>query len=453
MARPKKKVEEKKEVKKALTNEELKELMKGKTRCTQCGKVLSDTVGFYVSKSNMYKFTGRVALCKDCVTEYLTSNVLIDGDMKKTIYKMCSKLDLCFKNDYYNQALKESKVVDIPTVKNVLAVWKKYIKNMNSLGMKNNGIVSYEQSDFIDIHDLAEDVDKKVKEKVSKITSEEEIEKMAIYKQNKLDIIKMLGYDPFDKELEDDKPKMYATLIDMMTEDVQSDVIKKGACLDVIRTRNQIEKIDDAIVTLNKDTKNIIDNMNSVSGLIKTKGDLNKVLTTTVKENKMVEGKTAGANSFTGKEKKMNELDLEAIQVNLYDQETSLGMQQVADISLRASIKELNFGDDTLSEIVKMQRQELDNFRKEYKGLREENRRLKALCNLNSIDYKNFLIKENWEEELKFDKEKFQEDMNDRLELEKEIKPISINSYAEEKLKEKEKINKEKIKKELEKDL
>ena len=43
--------------------------------------------------------------------------------------------------------------------------------------------------------------------------------------------------------------------------------------------------------------------------------------------------------------------------------------------------------------------------------------------------------------------------MNDRLELEKGIKPISINSYAEEKLKEKEKINKEKIKKELEKDL
>ena len=52
-----------------------------------------------------------------------------------------------------------------------------------------------------------------------------------------------------------------------------------------------------------------------------------------------------------------------------------------------------------------------------------------------------------------FDKEKFQEDMNDRLELEKEIKPISIDNYAEEKLEEKERINKEKIKKELEQDL
>ena len=113
----------------------------------------------------------------------------------------------------------------------------------------------------------------------------------------------------------------------------------------------------------------------------------------------------------------------------------------------------MDCGDESVAEIVKRQRQELDNLRKEYKGLKEENRRLKALCNLNSIDYKNFLIKENWEEELKFDKEKFQEDMNDRLELEKKIKPISIDNYAEEKLEEKERINKEKIKKELEQDL
>jgi hypothetical protein len=131
-----------------------------------------------------------------------------------------------------------------------------------------------------------------------------------------------------------------------------------------------------------------------------------------------------------------------------------MGMQQVADISLRASIKELNFGDDTLSELVKMQTQEIDKIRMEYKGLKEENRRLKAICNLNELDYKEYLIKEEWDEELP-EKNKLieisEQERNVLVEQSKQVEKITIDKYADKKQKEKEEEYKNRIKEEMNK--
>jgi len=438
---------------------DIEEQMKGKTRCTKCGKILANSNNFYTSNSKLNTHTKRTSLCKDCLTNFYVAFLEETNDTRISIYKLCKLVDFVYLENIYESSLTEAGWnKNFTIIENGLAVWKKYIKTINSL--TNYKGLTFEHGDKIydnaenslsltnDIENkkTIEDIEKSVKPKE---LTDEEIEKKAIYRQNKIDVIKILGYDPFENELEENKPKMFAMLVNMLSEDIQEDTIKVGATLDVIRTRNQIEKIDDAIVSLNKDTKNIIDNMGSVGSLVKTKQLLSKTLTDTVKENRMVEHKSAGANAFTGKEKKIKNLDLEAIQVNLYDQETSMGMQQVADISLRASIRELNFGDDTLSEIVKMQTQEIDKIRMDYKGLKEENRRLKSFCNLNKLKYKDYILKEDWQEELLFNKDEFEKEINNRTEVVKQVSKMSVDEYSEKLQKQKEEEYKNKIKNEL----
>lgn len=388
------------------------------------GKRLISEANFYKSKSPMFP-DGRVHVCKKCLKN------MIDYNDMETIYRAFQILDIPFFYNRWKECESRSGNRDI---------FGNYVRMANSEINEFKG-ARYSDSVF--------KPEENIKKNKIKEMSEEDIEKEAIFKQNKIDAIKMLGYDPFEKESKEDQPKLYATLINMMTEDLKEDVIKTGATLDVIRTRNQIEKIDDAIVTLNRESGDIIKNMTSVNSLIKTKETLTKTLNNTIKENKMVEKRMAGANSFTGKENKMNNLNLEAIQVNMYDQGTSYGMQQVAIMSLRASIKELNFGDDTLSEIVKEQSMIIDNFRKEYKSLKEENRRLKALCNFKGVDYREYILKNDWGEELNFNKEEYDKSINEIDELEKQVEQISVDKYADRIIKEKEEENKRKIKDKL----
>ena len=91
----------------------------------------------------------------------------------------------------------------------------------------------------------------------------------------------------------------------------------------------------------------------------------------------------------------------------------------------------------------------MDNFRKEYKSLKEENRRLKALCNFKGVDYREYILKNDWGEELNFNKEEYDKSINKIDELEKQVEQISVDKYADRIIKEKEEENKRKIKEKL----
>ena len=64
---------------------DLDEQMKGKTRCTKCGTILSNTNNFYTSSSKLHTHTGRVSLCKDCLTNLYVSLLEETNDIKTTI--------------------------------------------------------------------------------------------------------------------------------------------------------------------------------------------------------------------------------------------------------------------------------------------------------------------------------------------------------------------------------
>ena len=112
----------------------LEEQMKGKTRCTKCGKILSETKNFYTSYSRLHTYTGRISLCKDCLTNLYISFLEETNDIRISMYKICELLDFVYLENIYESSLSEAGWnKNYTIVQNGLEVWKKYIKTINSL--------------------------------------------------------------------------------------------------------------------------------------------------------------------------------------------------------------------------------------------------------------------------------------------------------------------------------
>lgn len=427
---------------------DLDEEMQGKTRCTDCGRILSNA-NFYVSNSRINTHTKRISLCKDCLTRLYISYLEDTQDIKLSMYKICRILDYYYTDQLYESSYTEAGGwnKDCTLVQNGLEIWKKYIKTINSL--TNYKGYSFEHGEVID--NLGEQTD--VNEENNKIAiqefSEDDIQKQIRTKKNREDIINIVGYDPFENDLEIDKPKLYAKLVNMLPEDSQDNDMKIGALISIIKSQNQEDRINDLITSLSSDPKTLKSEIGTIKSLTDTKEKLNKSALSLAKDNKISDlysgNKTAGGNTLTGMLKKIREIDLENSQVNLFDIRTSDGMLQTARLSTKAMIENLNFGDDALLDMVKFQREKMDFYDTEYCKLFEENRKLRVLCSLNDIDYAQEIIETEYKDVLEFDKDKYEEEYIQLDNKIKEVKPITTMDYIEEVIRDKEEIEKEKI--------
>ena len=81
--------------------------------------------------------------------------------------------------------------------------------------------------------------------------------------------------------------------------------------------------------------------------------------------------RTKGEDTFTGRLRKIRELNLREADLNGYDIETCKGMQQVADISMEAIVKGLRLSEDEMSDIVATQRRKLGEMDLQTKSYKE----------------------------------------------------------------------------------
>ena len=442
----------------------IEEEMKGKTRCTKCGKILSETKNFYVSYSKLNAYTGRMSLCKNCLTDLYVSFLEDSNDVRISIYKICELLDFVYLENIYESSRTEAGWnKNFTIVENGLEIWKKYIKTINSL--TNYKGYAFEHGDKIK---LSDDLQEKKEEngnenntsiiKINELT-DEDIEQKVRDKQNKEDIIRIIGYDPFQNEIEEDKSKMYAKLINMLDEDSQNDELKNSAIISIIKGQNQENKINDVITILSSDSKSIKDNIGTIKSLTDTKEKLNKSLLALAKDNKISDlysgHKTVGANTLTGMVKKLKEIDLKEAQVNLFDIQTSNGMLQTARLSAKAIIENLNFGDDDLVDMLKFQREKIGFYEQEYGKLIEENRKLKAVCSINDIDYKQEVLETEYYDVLEYgdikdindsvQKSKYEQDLIDFDNMVSNVKAITTIEHMDEVIEEKKNKEKQKI--------
>lgn len=326
-------------------DEALYEVGRTKFTCNMCGK-LKDASEFYKSTDPLCT-TGVTRICKMCAAKLAYSEDL-KGNKKapdeQSVQLALRYLDKPFFQKLYDQSILEAANTMSGRPKN--NTWTSYIKNIS---MPQYNTLTWKDGDCGSGSTLLPSI--------GSVDNSDEVKKM--YKTNKRTVISALGYDPFESAADADKPLMYGKLVGFLDESTQDDELKLGACVEIVHSLNQSEKINTVINALQKTPESIIKNSATIKALEATKKDIMKTTLDLARDNgisiKHSNRNTKGAHTLTGKLKMLKQSDLRSKEMNLFDINTAEGMKQVAELSFEAIMKQINPDENDFAEMVRTQ--------------------------------------------------------------------------------------------------
>ena len=348
---------------KEAVDEAVSEVGTKKLTCYLCGH-LHPVEKFYVSTDPMCH-TGRTRVCRDCVESIVYSigpDKVKHPPTKESIQMALEYLDKPYFEKLYEASVLEAANTMSGKTKN--NVWTSYIKNVS---MKNYNMLRWKDGDighsttFVDI---------------GPIDNSDEVRKM--YEVNKRTVISALGYDPFESAAETDKPLMYSKLVGFLDESTQEDELKLGACVEIVHSLNQSEKLNTVINSLQRTTDSIVKNAATIKALEATKKDIMKTTLDLARDNgisiKHSNHNSKGANTWTGKVKELKEMKLREQELNAFDIGTCEGMRQVAEASTAAILKQLSLDENDYTEMISSQRKKIQELQEKCDAACEESR-------------------------------------------------------------------------------
>lgn len=288
-------------------------------------------------------------------------------------------------------------------------IWTAYIKNIsmhNYVGMRWKDGDIFKNNVNLGLLESALPSSEENKIVQKKLEERAELEKE--YKKCKSDVIKFYGYDPFEYEDEEDKPLLYAKVSRMldMSGDEEDDQIKMSSVIEIVRGYHQLDKINRRINVLQNDPSNL--SLNELKTLQQIANNKITAINALAKESKLSKASsdntTKGTNTWTGKVKELKELNLREQEVNMFEVQTCKGMQQVAELSDAAILKQIGLDENDYTDMIKEQRTLITKLRNE-KNLAEERQRILYRENSDLKDLlheKNIDISENLESNMIF---------------------------------------------------
>lgn len=353
--------------------------------CPYCDKEKS-AKDFYVSSDPLVK-TGLTTMCRDCATK-IARNYNEDtgefGDCTKvSIQSALERLDKPWIEDIYESSYAEVNNPDAGLKRS--NVWAAYIKNITSLSQYRG--LRWRDGDLFATHQVASKISENPESAYEVITPDEE--KVEIpkdqeiyneYMKNKSSVIRLLGYDPFGSEAEGDKPLLYSQLVGFLDLGGDNeDMMRTSSAITIVRGFLQQAKLDDMIAkcmsqigSQNKtgEIKSLLDAKKNVSSTI---SQLAEQSCLSLKHNKNA---SKGENTWTGKIKKLKELNLREAEVNGFDIGTCRGMQQVLEMSDASIMRQLRLDESEWADMVAEQREMLISIQNERDVYKEVNRLL-----------------------------------------------------------------------------
>ena len=255
-------------------------------------------------------------------------------------------------------------------------LWAAYIKNIS---MKQYTTMRWRDGDVYDTYKAraaAEVTPAETQLEVKEIFKGQEI--VEEYKKNKDSVIRLLGYDPFESEAECDKPLLYSQLVGYLDLGGDNeDMMRTSSAITIVRGFLQQSKLDDmlakAMVNIGADgkageIKSLLDSKQKISNTI---SQLAEQSCLSLKHNKNA---SKGENTWTGKIKKLKDMDLRDAEVNGFDIGTCRGMQQVLEISDASILKQLRLDESEWSDMVADQRVMIVSLQNERDVYKEINR-------------------------------------------------------------------------------
>ena len=331
---------------------------------------------FYVS-TDPRVLTGITSMCKDCVKK-----IALGWDDNRQEFGVCNKKTVMEALEY----------IDRPFLENLWntsynswannndlrkqTIWDSYITNVS---MRQYNGKRWRDGDIFNTY--IEDAKQVAALEMGKtdiaqtLLDSKEVDNE--FEKNRKDVIRLLGYDPFDGEKIEDQPLLYSQLIGYLDSggDGNEDIMRTSSAITIVRGFSQQAKIDDKIAKAMANT-----NVNPAE--LKTLLDAKKNLSSTIsqlaeqsclslKHNKNA---SKGENTWTGKIKKLKDMDLRDAEVNGFDIGTCRGMQQVLEISDASIMKQLSLDESEWSDMVAEQRQIIVELQKQRDVYREVNR-------------------------------------------------------------------------------
>lgn len=356
-----------------------------KVECTCCGRKLAQKKNFYNSASRLNKNRGCLHICKDCTWALCKDFVEKCEDIEVGIFKICRILDFPFLKTPLTSAIEECGLEEGVSIGiSGVNVFKKYIKNINSLGQYST--YSFEDGDINAISESNNKTD------IIPIIEEESIIKITEQdKANEERVMSKLGYDPFEMENAKDKKYLYNRLVDYLDNDeILEDNFLLMSIIEIVRSFNQVDKINEIIASITKNSSQMMDKGGNLKSLIETKNKLLSSINSIAKENGISaannKGKTSGANTLSGNLKKLMDIGFEEVKVNRFNIETAQSMRQIADVSNSSIISQLKLDDSEYATMVANQREIIMKLQLERDKAEEELRKMKLFVKTNDID-------------------------------------------------------------------
>ena len=341
--------------------------------CPYCNKEKKESE-FYMSTDPLV-LTGRTSMCKDCAKK-----IARNWDENKKEYGNCTKASIQAALERLDKPWVESlwessyhEVYDETKTRRRESVWDAYIKN---IGMTQYKTMRWRDGDLFStyVEDAKSVADIENRTSSGLNTSQEINEE---FEKNKRDVTRLLGYDPFESEKLEDQPLLYSQLIGYLDAggDGNDDMMRTSSAITIVRGFLQQAKIDDKLARAMANT-NI--NTAELKALIDTKQKLGSSISLMAEQSclslKHNKNASKGENTWTGKIKKLKDLNLREAEVNGFDIGTCRGMQQVLELSDSSIMRQLNLDESEWSDMVAEQRQMLIKVQNERDVYKEINR-------------------------------------------------------------------------------
>lgn len=360
-----------------------KEEASNKKKCTKCGKNGFLVRDYYMSNSDKHA-DSRIGVCKQCINKSLEtdgSNDFMKEEFISKIQDTLLEMNRPYIHSIWLDSIEEVKGRKHPQIFGI------YLKNV-LLNHKNK---NWRDSEFA-IPSPDKDTSKlELKNKTSSKQLLEKKHNIELDTQNEKDVLRLLGYDPFEYETEEDKPMLFNRLIDYLSEDILEDGYRLSSAISIVRTFNQVDRLDAAMANASP---------SDVGALITAKEKLHRVINNIAKENGISIGanakNSAGSGTLTGIMKQLQDYDFHEASVNLFDIETAKGIRQVADLSNQSIMQQLNFDENSMSEMIRDQRELIEDFEERAKRFEEKNRLLRV--EIDKRDKEEKVLKEKIEE-------------------------------------------------------
>lgn len=356
--------------------------------CPYCNKEKKASE-FYMS-SDPLVMTGKTTMCKECAEKIARNWDGRTGEFgdctKASVQEALERLDKPYFDKLWDASYFE--YINDNNPKKRTNIWASYIKN---IGLPQYKTLRWRDGDlFTNYREMAL---KQAKQEVGIASSDEVAKSQEIneeYEKNRSDVIRLLGYDPFEKEQEEDKPLLYSQLIGYLDLGGDNeDMMRTSSAITIVRGFLQQAKLDDMIAKAMSSP-----NVSNKSGEIKSYLDSKQKVSSTIsqlaeqsclslKHNKNA---SKGENTFTGKIKKLKEINLRDAEVNAFDIGTAEGMRQVADISNASIMKQIALDENDYTEMLAKQREMIVKLQ-EKADINEEKARILLRENLDLKKY------------------------------------------------------------------